>query len=159
MQINITFLCQIILFIFYILFSIKYIWPYINNIIEKRKSSIIVQLNNIKKFKLKINNLKKKIKKQEFIYEQKVFNMMNEINLIKNKILKEYRKKAKYEYNKILNNSKIEININKRKMYNDFKKNIYNILYTILKDITYNNFNKKIDNKIITFILNNNKIN
>ncbi len=159
MQINMTFLSQIILFIFYILFSIKYIWPYVNNIIEKRKLSIIVKLNNIKKFKLKISNLKKKIKKQEFIYEQKVCNMMNEINLIKDKILKEYRRKAKYEYNKILNNSKIEININRRKMYNDFKKNIYNILYVILKDITYNNFNKKIDNKIITFILNNNKIN
>lgn len=39
-------------------------------------------------------------------------------------------------------------------MYNNFNKNIYKIIYLILKKTTYNTFNEKLDNKFISKILN-----
>ncbi len=153
MIINITFFIQIILFIFYILFCIKYIWPYVDRVLEKRKNILLVKFKKIKDAKLKINYLNKKIINK--IEKNKKFfsKMKNELEFLKKKLIKKYKKKAKYEYYKIIDNAKLKIKIKKKNMYDNFNKNISNIINFLLKKITCKIFNKKLDNKFINKLL------
>ncbi len=158
MKINITFFIQILSFIFYIYFCIKYIWPYIDKVLEKRKRKLYIELKKIKYFKLKIKKLKKKIKYKKILNKKIFIKINNDIKNYKIYLFKKYKKKAKYEYIRIINNAKLKIILKKKNMYSNFNKNISNIVYIILKKATYNIFNKKLDNKFINKILNKNKL-
>ncbi len=154
MKINITFLIQTILFIFYIYLCIKFIWPYINNVIEKRKKKLYFELKKIKNAKFKILKLNKEIEIKKIIRKNIFLKIENEIKQSKLNLFNKYKKKAKFKYNKIINEAKLKINLEKIYMYNNFNKNIYKIIYLILKKTTYNTFNEKLDNKFISKILN-----
>ncbi len=153
MKINLTFLIQIISFIFYILFCIKYIWPYIDNILEKRKNILLLKFKKIKDAKSKINYLNEKIIKKKKLNKKIILKMNNNLKYIKKNLIKKYKKQAKYEYYKIINDAKLKIKIKKNIMYNNFNNNISNIINIILKKITYNIFNEKLDNKFINKLL------
>ncbi len=159
MQINITFLIQIISFIFYIFFCIKYIWPYVNDVLNKRKKKLYLKFKEIKNAKLKINNLKNKIKEQKILNKEIILKINNDLEYTRKYLLKKYKKEAIFKYNKIIKNAELKINIKKKIMYDNFNKNVSNIIYIILKQITYKIFNKKLDNKFINKILSNNKLN
>ncbi len=153
MEINITFVTQIIIFILHIIFCKKYIWPYVINIIERRKKEINIEYIKIIKAKNKILILKKKMKgiinKNKKIASNIILEAYKESNFIINRA----KKKAIYEYKNKLFEAKLYINNKKDYIYKDFYKNINNIITTILIKITKNTFNKKLDNKLINKFL------
>ncbi len=155
MIINVTFFIQIILFIFYIFFCIKYIWPYVENILEKRKKILLLKFEKIKNAEFKINSLNKEIIDKKELNKKIISNMDNDLKHIKKHLIKKYKKQAKYEYYKIINNAKLKIKMKKKFMYSNFNKDIYNIINFLLKKITYKTFNKKLDNKFINKLLKN----
>lgn len=158
MEINITVLVQMIMFFFYIFFCIKYIWPYINKVIKKRQKKIYLENYKIKKAKKKFLNFKKK-NEEEFLNIKKIsYKIISEAKNNSILLMKKYKKKAKKKYKNILYEAKKYNVIQKKIMYKNFFKNISNITSSILTDITLNTFNKKIDNKYISKILNRFKI-
>ncbi len=154
MEINITILVQMVIFFFYISFCIKYIWPYVDKIIEKRKKKIYLENKKIKKIKNKFYILKKRID----FFLQKVRKKYSKIILnSKNSgisIIKKYKKNAKNKYKKILLQTKQKILLKKKRMYKYFSKNISKFINKILINITLNIFDKKLDNKFINKMLN-----
>ncbi len=153
MEINVTVLIQMIMFLFYIIFCIKYIWPYINKVIKKRQKKIYLENYKIKKAKKKILSLKKKIQ-EDLLNSKKISSkIILEAKNNSNFLIKKYKIKAKKKYKSILYEAKRYNIIQKKIMYEKFFKNISNITYSILIDITLNTFNKKIDNKYISKIL------
>ncbi len=154
MEINITILVQMVIFFFYISFCIKYIWPYVDKIIEKRKKKIYLENKKIKKIKNKFYILKKRIN----FFLQKVRKKYSKI-IINSKnsgisIIKKYKKNAKNKYKKILLQTKQKILLKKKRMYKYFSKNISKFINKILINITLNIFDKKLDNKFINKMLN-----
>ncbi len=159
MEINVTFLVQIFIFIVYIYFCQKYIWPYINKIIKKRKKDILLEYRKIKNIKKKILILKNKfkniIRKNKEIASIIISEAKKKGELIVNKS----KIKALNKYNRILYKLKIKINKEKNIIYKQFYKRISFLLKKILIKITKNTFNKNLDNNFIKKILNNIKIN
>ncbi len=158
MEINITFIVQIIIFIFYLIFCKKYIWPYLNKKINKRKENILSEYNKIKKIKRIILILKNRINK--IIDKNKKISsfIILEANKKSKSIIDNTKKKAFKKYKKILSNNRIKIKNEKKIMYNDFYKNINYILNNMLIKITKNNFNKKLNNDYINELLKKYKI-
>ncbi len=159
MEINITFIVQILVFIIYVFLCKKYIWPYINNVIEKRKNDILKENLKIKYIKDKILNLKNKFKYIKNINKKKAFNIILQAKNKSKLLIEKYEKKAIYEYKKILFEAKLVLYNKKKNMYNNFYKNISNILKIILIKITKNTFNNELNNKFINKILKKFKIN
>ncbi len=154
MEINITFIGQLIAFIFYILFCMKYIWPYINKVIEKRQKKIYISFLQLEKNKnkiIKINNLiESKIKK----YKDRSYKIIFNAKIKGKYIIDQYKLKANLEYNKIISDAKLNIKIEKKKMYDNFNKNISKLIEKILFNITSGFFNKDLDDKYIKKMLN-----
>ncbi len=154
MEINITILVQMIIFIFYIIFCIKYIWPYINKVIEKRKKKIYLENCKIKKIKKKIFLLKEKIKKDILCKEKEVFKII--LKAKNNGILlsKKYKKKANEKYKSILHKAKQDIFFKKKCIYEKIYKKLSIIINKILIHITSKVFiDKEKENKFISKIL------
>ncbi len=158
MEINVTVLIQMIIFLFYIIFCVKYIWPYINKVIEKRQKKIYLENKKIKKIKKKFlffkNEIKKKILNSKKLSSKIILEAKNNSILL----IEKYKIKAKKEYKKILYEASKENIIQKKIMYEKFFKNISDIINLILINITSNTFDKKIDNKYISKVLNKFKI-
>lgn len=159
MEINVTFLIQILVFIIYVYLCKKYIWPYVNNIIEKRKNDILKEQIKIKNIKNNILYLKNKIKKLKYKNKKKILNIILNVRKKSKKIINKAKKKAFYEYKKIIYENKINLYNEKKELYNNFYKNISKILNLILIKITKNTFNEKLNNEYINKILKKFKIN
>ncbi len=157
MEINITVIFQIIIFLLYIYLCKKYVWPYINNIIEKRQKEIYIEYKKIDNIKNNILFLKNKAKKIINDSKKKSFKILLEAKYEGILLIKKAKRKAKYEYKNIINKAKFEINIEKKNIYNNFFKKISNILNLMLIKITNNTFNSKLNNKFIYKILKNYK--
>ncbi len=159
MEINITVLIQMIIFFLYIIFCIKFIWPYINKVIEKRQKKIYLENFKIKKTKNKLIYLKEKIKKSISNQKKKSFKIILKAKNDGINLFKKYEKKAIQRYKILLYEVKQKIFLKKKKIYKKFYKNISVIINKILINITLKIFNdKKKDNKFINKILNKFKI-
>ncbi len=157
MEINITVIFQIIIFLLYIYLCKKYVWPYINNIIERRQKEIYIEYKKIDSIKNNILFLKNKAKKIISDSKKKSIEILLEAKYESNLLIKKSKKKAKYEYKNIINQAKFKINIEKKKIYSNFFKKISNILNLMLIKITNNTFDSKLNNKFIYKILKNYK--
>ncbi len=153
MEINITFVIQMIAFFFYLFFTMNYIWPYVENIIEKRKKKISFFIKKLKIVKNKIKYIKKKISKIKKEKKNTAFEIISKAELKGSNILKKYKDKAFLEYKKIIFNSNIQINLEKEIMYKNFYKDISKIICFVLTKITQKTLDKKIDNKLINKII------
>ncbi len=159
MEINVTLLSQMLFFFIYVLLCIKYVWPYINDVIEKRQRDIILEQSKIKDAKKKLLEIEKKIQKILIKTKNKSAKIISNAKYNGLLLINNSKIKAKHEYNKILLNIKNEIDIEKKKLYKDFSKNISNIINLILIEITENIFDKNSNNKFINKIINKYKIN
>ncbi len=154
MEINITILVQMIIFIFYIIFCIKYIWPYINKVIEKRKKKIYLENCKIIKFKKELLLLKEKIRKNILREKKEVSKIILEAKNNSIFLSKKYKKKAIQKYKNLLYESKKKISFKKKIIYEKLYKNISIIINTILINITSKVFNdKKKENQFINKML------
>ncbi len=154
MEINITILIQMIIFIFYIIFCIKYIWPYINKVIEKRQKKIYLENCKIIEAKKELLLLKKKIKKKILQGEKKFSKIILEAKNNSIFLSKKYKKKAFIKYKHLLYKSKKKIYFRKKIIYEKLYENISIIINTILVNITSKVFNnKKKENQFINKML------
>ncbi len=159
MEINVTLLSQMLFFIIYILLCIKYIWPYINNVIEKRQRDIILEQTKIIDAKKKLLHIENKIKNillKTRHRSKKIISNAKYKGLI---IINKSKFKAKNKYKKILDNAKIQIDMEKKILYKKFSKNASYIVSDILSKITLNIFDKNLNNKFIKKVINKCKFN
>ncbi len=154
MEINVTLLSQIVAFILYVFFCIKFVWPYINKIIEKRENDICEGYVKVKKLKIKLNNLKKKIGLELKNTEKKVLNILSEAKYKSDLLIKDSKIKANYEYKKIILDAKIKMKNERKIMHQNFNKEIFKVINFALIKITNGVFDKKLDDKFIKNIIN-----
>ncbi len=155
MEINVTFIIQIILFFIYMYLVFKYIWPYLNKVIEKRKKDISISFIKIQENKEKILVLEKEIKSKKKYSDKIVLNIINKAKIKAKKIIDESKDLAKIEYKKIILNAKNEVLIEKKIMYKLFYNEIDKTIYFILIKLTNNILNKKLDNEYIKKLIKN----
>lgn len=154
MYLNATILGQIISFIFFVLFCMRYIWPPINKIIENRQEKIREGLQNAEKAKIELkyakDSAKKEIKRAKF-YAKNIIQNANKESI---KILFLAKKEAIKEKEKIIQEALNEIEIKKKCLYEDIKNHIINTTILaaekIIEESLHNNIHKNIIKNIIS---------
>ncbi len=153
MEINATLIVQMIAFIIYLFFCMYYIWPYVANVIEKRKKKLLSFAEELNILKLEISKINKDILKKK-IYEKKIsFHIIKKAKIKGKNILQKYKTKAYLEYNKIITEAKYRINIERELAFKNFYKNISKMILSILIKVTRNTFNENLDNKLINKVI------
>ncbi|CAL4317470.1 F0F1 ATP synthase subunit B [Buchnera aphidicola] len=157
MHINATILGQAISFIFFVFFCMKFIWPKIIKVIEKRQSEVRKSMIRLKKAKNKIDRINQKNILKIHSAKKKSFKIIESAFEKKNFIIEDAKKKAFFERKKILKEMKLLISIMKIKAYNDIKKKSISlgikIAEKILKEklVKEDHLNKSIKQFILDF--------
>lgn len=155
MDLNATILGQMISFILFIIFCMKYIWPNIINTIEDRKNKILNEFSNIKRLKKQCNILEIENKNILEISKKKAKNIIDRANIQTIKILEIAKKDAEKEKQRIISEAYEEINLIKIKIKNDLIQETVILSTKMAKQIMQNIINKKNNNYNFDKIINN----
>lgn len=149
MNLNATFLGQIISFIFFVWFCMKYIWPPVIKIIEERKKEIENGLIYTQEAKKKLDLINKN-KKKEIIFAQKQAKIiLKKAYDEKARILDIAKKKAEIEKQKIIDTAVLNIEIKRKKIFEELKNNIATLAISIAEKIIIQSINKSESNNVI----------
>lgn len=128
MQLNATILGQTISFILFVLFCMKYVWPPIINVIEKRQKKISDGLIFFERTKKDLEKTKIIIEKKILEAERNAKKIIENANKKSIKILENIKKEAIIEKNKIIKEAYLEIDIKIKKSYDEMRKKISNLI-------------------------------
>ncbi|CAL4317501.1 ATP synthase subunit b [Buchnera aphidicola (Thelaxes suberi)] len=116
MNLNATLIGQTISFILFVWICMKYIWPPIIYIINKRQKKIIDSFELIKKEKLEIDIQKKNIQQEIKNAKKEAFSILNKAKKRKEQLLKSTIEQAEKERITILKEAKLSIQAERKKM-------------------------------------------
>ncbi|MXP67615.1 F0F1 ATP synthase subunit B [Pantoea sp. Aalb] len=153
MNINATILGQVIAFIVFVAFCMKYVWPPIIFSIERRQKEITEAIEFSERAKkdlylAKINataELKKAKDKSIFIIE--------EANKRRIQIIEEAKTEAKLEHNRIVSQAQLEIEVERLRVYEELRKQISLLTLVgtekIIEHVIDESTNRKIIDKLL----------
>ncbi|WP_343192609.1 F0F1 ATP synthase subunit B [Buchnera aphidicola (Taiwanaphis decaspermi)] len=149
MNINATILGQIISFVFFVFFCMKYIWPPILSVIEQRKKKIYEDLQYVKNSITNVKILEERAVRKINKAKKKANKIIQQADQKKILIIKKAKIKAEKEKQRIIFKTHNEINIEKRLIKEKLKKKFVSISMLIAKKIIKNSINESVDEKII----------
>ncbi|BAC24150.1 atpF [Wigglesworthia glossinidia endosymbiont of Glossina brevipalpis] len=149
MNINATIFGQTIAFFLFVFFCMKYIWPNLISLVEKRRENIAQALNEAKQAKLNLKISKEKAKKRIESAQIKCKNIINEANETKKLLIEEAKKEAIKIKEHIISQGRLDILDEKKRMCEDLKTKISEIIVMSVEKIIESSINKKISDNII----------
>lgn len=138
MDFNATIIGQILSFILFVFFCMKYIWPSIISKIKIREEEIKNALLFSKKTKEELKIYKEKTENEIQIIKQNASNIINSAMQKKIKILKSARLEANNEKKIILEQAQLDIMIEYQKARDELRKKVSYIAIKIAKKIINN---------------------
>ncbi|WP_343183078.1 F0F1 ATP synthase subunit B [Buchnera aphidicola (Neophyllaphis podocarpi)] len=155
MNLNSTIIGQLISFIFFVFFCMKYLWPKLISIIESRKIQIENDLLFIENSKIEINKKIKISMKEIEKSKKRAFEIIENAKMQSSYILEKAILKAEDEKNKIINKSYDEIEHRKKIAFQELNKKISILAISISKkaiesSFIKHNINDNMINKIIS---------
>ncbi|AKC60189.1 F0F1 ATP synthase subunit B [Blochmannia endosymbiont of Camponotus (Colobopsis) obliquus] len=154
MNLNLTILGQIISFVLFVGFCIKYVWPPLINIIEQRQKKIADDLAYAENIKKKSDRTEKKANKYLQQAQIQAKNIINQANKYKMTLLNEAKKEAQYERTKILSQATKEIQLERSRVYEEIHHQFASLIVTSTEKIIQRSMNKDIDVDIINSVIN-----
>ncbi|MBK4765018.1 MAG: F0F1 ATP synthase subunit B [Pantoea sp. Brub] len=155
MNINATIFGQVIAFILFVMFCMKYVWPPIIAAIDKRQKEINDNFNFIKQSKedLKLAHIEAERQIQEA--KEKARLIIFQANHYGNKIIEQTKLEANNERTRIISTAKIEIDSERKKIYEELRQKMIPIIILsvekiIESSINKEDFNTKIINKLVS---------
>ncbi|CAL4317537.1 ATP synthase subunit b [Buchnera aphidicola (Eriosoma grossulariae)] len=153
MNLNATILGQTISFIFFVWFCMKFIWPPVITMIEKRKKEIIDSFNLIKKRKtellLKENEIKKIIEHAHIKSDE----IIKKAYISQNDIIEKAKKKAIKEEQKIMETMNLKLELKYNKINEELQKKTGLLAIIIAEKILKRSINKKDHENLIHQII------
>lgn len=154
MNLNATIIGQTISFIIFVLFCMKYIWPPLISVIERRQKEIADNLMYARDSKNKSDEmliLAQNKLQQSTNEAQKIIRQANEY---KNVIISEAKIQGELELNKIISQAKKELSLERDRVYKELYSEIHELIIFGVKKIITNSMNKEVDHRIIDNIIN-----
>ena len=109
MEINVTIIGQIITFAILVLFTMKFVWPPLNNMMEERAKKIADGLAAAEKGKQELLNAESKVAEELKHVQLRATEIMSNAEKRANQIVNEAKDNAIKESNKILEDAKLQI--------------------------------------------------
>lgn len=155
MNINSTILGQTIAFILFILFCMKYVWPAIIDIIEKRQKEIANGLIYTEKAKQTLNLARSEA--DQYIGKAKIEaqSIIEQANKYKNYILDKAKSDAEIERKRIMQKMSIEIDVERKRVSDELHKQISMLIIAGIEKVTEQSIHEDLHSKIIDKIVNN----
>jgi F-type H+-transporting ATPase subunit b len=108
-NINLTLIGQLVAFIVFVWFCMKYVWPPLISAIEERQKRIADGLADADKATKRLEQAEEKAKEQLKIAKQQASEIIEQANRRKNQIIEEAQVEARAEREKILTQGKAEL--------------------------------------------------
>lgn len=109
MEINATLLGQAITFALLVLFTMKFIWPPLNNVLEERSRKIADGLGAAELGQQELKEAKLKVEQELKLVQIRASEVISNAEKMSQKIIEEAKLQAKVESQKIIDNAKIQI--------------------------------------------------
>lgn len=153
MNLNFTIVGQIISFIFFVVFCMKYIWPVIISSINMRQDEIRNTLYSITDMKNKLNVRKAKIESEILIAKKNATEIINQVMKQKLEILRMAHVQANMERDRILKKTRLEVTMQYKQANLKLRKKISEIAIQIAEKIIEHSINTSKKNDIIKKII------
>ncbi|MFP3029054.1 MAG: F0F1 ATP synthase subunit B [Arsenophonus sp.] len=124
MNFNATIFGQVIAFILFVLFCMKYIWPPIMAAIEKRQKEIADSLSSAERAKKNLNLAKADAIEQLRKAKVEAQIIIEQTNKQRIQMIEEAKLEAESERNKIVAQAQIEINAERKRAHEELRKQV-----------------------------------
>jgi F-type H+-transporting ATPase subunit b len=152
-NLNATFLGQTISFFLFVWFCMKYIWPPIITVIEKRQKDVSNTLNFVKKERENLKFDQEKIRKEIEDQKAEVLIFINRAKQQRNIILAEAKINAEKERKKIMLQAHSEILLEHVKMRKELRQQVSQLAIIIAEKIIQRSVKKNENNDIINELI------
>lgn len=153
MNINATILGQAISFFFFVIICMKYIWPQIMSIIEKRQKEISENFSSIENTKkdieaakiqatIELNKIKQDAKKIIDLANERKLKIIDEANIIANQ-----------EYQNLIKQAQVRIDLEYKKASEELRKQAVILAMEAANKIIKHSIDKNIDRDIINQLI------
>lgn len=153
MNLNATILGQVISFVLFVYFCMKYVWSPLILIIESRQKKISDSLELIKAETAQSKQAHSKALahlKQARIQAQEMIKQAQESKM---KILNDAHRQANQERNEILSKAQMQINQEKKRILNELRKKIGQLVIDSTEKIIHRSINEVIDHDFINHVI------
>lgn len=153
MNLNATILGQIISFVFFVYFCMKYVWSPLMLIIENRQKKISDSLESIKIATVqseKVHSQALAHLKQARIQAHEILKQAQEYKM---KILHEAHYQANQERDEILSKAQVQIDQERKRVANELRKKIGQLVIESTEKIIHRSINEVIDHDFINNII------
>jgi len=152
-NLNATVLGQAISFFLFVWFCMKYIWPPIITVIEKRQKDISDSLNFVKKERENLKFDQEKMKKEIKNQKEEVLMLINQAKQQRNIILEEAKINAEKERKKIILQAHSEILLEREKIRKELRQQVSRLAIIIAEKIIQRSVKKNENNDIINELI------
>ncbi|HXK00298.1 MAG TPA: F0F1 ATP synthase subunit B [Buchnera sp. (in: enterobacteria)] len=153
MNLNATVLGQAISFFLFVWFCMKYIWPPIITVIEKRQKDISDSLDYVKKERENLKFDQEKIKKEIKDQKEELLMLINQTKQQRNIILEEAKINAEKERKKIMLQAHSEILLEYVKIRKELRQQVGQLAIIIAEKIIQRSVKKSDNNDIINELI------
>jgi len=152
-NLNATVLGQAISFFLFVWFCMKYIWPPIITVIEKRQKDISDSLDYVKKERENLKFDQEKIKKEIKDQKEELLMLINQTKQQRNIILEEAKINAEKERKKIMLQAHSEILLEYVKIRKELRQQVGQLAIIIAEKIIQRSVKKSDNNDIINELI------
>lgn len=153
MDINITIFGQIISFVLFVWFCMKYVWLPLMSVIEKRQKEISDNLATAKHAKMTSDQMHSEAVACLNTARIKAQNIISNANTCRIQILDEAKCEANEEKNKILSQTRKQIVYERNCVIEELKKGFGQLVIEATEKVVEHSMNENIDHKLIDKII------
>ncbi|MGP1944965.1 MAG: F0F1 ATP synthase subunit B [Arsenophonus sp. ET-LJ4-MAG3] len=149
MNINATIIGQAISFFFFVLFCMKYIWPHIMAVIEKRQKEIADNLSSAEQVKKNSELIKASAEEQLKKAKTKAQIIIEQANKQRVQMIKDAKIEAETERKRIVTKAQIEIDVMFKRSREELRKQVAMLVILGAEKIIERSINIAANNDII----------
>ncbi|ABF13799.1 F0F1 ATP synthase subunit B [Candidatus Palibaumannia cicadellinicola] len=153
MNINATILGQAIAFTLFVLCCMKYVWPPLISIIEKRQQEIADNIKFIETTKKDLEKAKEEATKHLINIKLKAQDIIEQANKNKLQLIIEAKNEADITRKKILAQAQKQIETERKIAYEELRLQVIQLVILSTEKILENSIDKNLNSKIIDKIL------
>lgn len=149
MSINLTLIGQLITFLIFVGFTMKFVWPHIIGIMSERAKNIADGLAAGERGKYELDRARQKIAEEEKAFKEKAQEIINKAHIRAEQIVDDAVLKSKKEYQKIVDNAYLDIDKKVILMRKELQNDLSSKVILCVEKLLHKNIDSEMNQKMI----------